>query len=171
MTVLTVLEHPDETLRRSSKAVTAFNDSLSSFVTDLFDTLKHSGGIGMSAPQLGRLERILVVSVPDDQYGPQVYINPELLKSSRRGLVEESCLSVPGVVGNVLRATRIRIRASDQHGVSFERELDGMHAVCLQHEMDHLNGKLFIDRLSWFKKLRLRLAGSTVFDNQDHHAA
>lgn len=169
MSVVEVLEYPHDTLRQQSTPVGEFDTALDTFVTDLFDTLDHCGGIGMSAPQLGRLEQILVVHVPDDEYGRRVYINPEVLAASRKGLVEESCLSVPGIVGNVIRPTRIRVKAQDLSGKPFEQDLDGMHAVCVQHEIDHLQGTLFIDRLSWFKKLRLRLAGFPV--SQDASAA
>ena len=103
-----------------------------------------------------------MVHVPDDGYGPQTYINPRLIWTATPGLVQESCLSVPGIVGNVFRATRLRVSACDADGNPFEREVGGMHAVCLQHEMDHLAGKLFIDRLSWFRRLRIRLAASNA---------
>jgi len=155
---LPVLEYPDPTLRETSQSVTAFDDGLATLVDDLFNTLAERGGLGLSAPQLGRLERVLVVHVPEDDEGPTVYVNPVILKSSAPGLVEEGCISVPGVLGNVVRATRIRLRAQDLQGETFERELHGMHAVCVQHEIDHLDGRLFIDRLSWFRRMRLRSA-------------
>jgi peptide deformylase len=158
MTAQPILEYPDPTLRETSQPVAAFDDGLSALVDDLFDTLAERGGLGLSAPQLGRLERVLVVHVPDDDEGPSVYVNPEILKSGAPGLVEEGCISVPGVLGNVVRATRIRIRAQDLQGNAYERDLDGMHAVCVQHEIDHLNGRLFIDRLSWFRRMRIRSA-------------
>ena len=91
---------------------------------------------------------------------PDVYINPKILTRALPGLVEESCLSVPGVVGNVVRATQLRVRARDTAGEVFERDLEGMHAVCLQHEIDHLAGRLFVDRLSLFRRLRVRLAAT-----------
>jgi peptide deformylase len=85
-------------------------------------------------------------------------VNPELLTRAAPGLVEEGCLSVPGIIGNVVRATQLRVRAQDRDGKMFERDLNGMHAVCLQHEIDHLDGKLFIDRLSWFRRWRIKAA-------------
>lgn len=160
MSPLPILEHPDDTLRQRSEPVRTFDAALKNLVGDLFDTLNHYGGIGLSAPQAGQLQQVMVVHVPDDRYGRQVYINPQLIWTASPGLVQESCLSVPGIVGNVFRATRVRVRACDVDGKPFEREVDGMHAVCLQHEMDHLAGKLFIDRLSWFRRLRIRLAAS-----------
>ncbi|MGD8551131.1 MAG: peptide deformylase, partial [Methyloceanibacter sp.] len=87
---------------------------------------------------------------------PQVYVNPVIISKSTWGIVEESCASIPDVVGNVIRATKVHVRAQDRHGDAFERVLTDMDAVCIQHEIDHLNGKLFIDRLSFFRKLALR---------------
>lgn len=158
MAIRPIIEVPDERLRQISAPVERFDSALAELMEDLFDTMAHTAGIGMSAPQLGDLQRALVVHVPDDDYGSQAYINPEVLASAAPGFIEESCLSVPGVVGNVFRRTRVHVRAQDVTGEYFEREVDGMHAVCLQHEIDHLDGKLFTDRLSWLKKLRLRLA-------------
>jgi peptide deformylase len=160
MPQLPILEHPHDTLRQPSQPVQTFDAALRGLVEDLFETLHQCGGIGLSAPQAGLLQQVLVVRVPDDDYGPQAYINPQLIWTAAPGLVQESCLSVPGIVGNVFRATQARVRACDADGNPFEREIDGMHAVCLQHEMDHLVGKLFIDRLSWFRRLRIRLAAS-----------
>lgn len=155
MSRLTIIEHPDPVLRQTSAPVTDFDDGLGTLIDDLFDTMEQTRAIGLSAPQAGRLQRVIAVHVPDDGFGPQAYVNPEILDSSVPGIVEEGCLSVPGVLGNVVRATRVRVRAQDRNGETFERDVDGMHAVCVQHEMDHLVGKLFIDRLSWFKRLRV----------------
>lgn len=160
MAVLKLLEYPEEALRQVSRPVQSFDSSLQGLVDDLQETLESSGAIGLSAPQTGVFERVLVVNVPGDDYGPQVYINPEILGSAKLGIVEESCLSVPGIVGNVMRATQVHVRAQDASGQPFERALEGMHAVCLQHEMDHLEGVLFVDRLSWFRKLRLKWAAN-----------
>ncbi|MDP5053564.1 MAG: peptide deformylase [Congregibacter sp.] len=167
MAVLDIIEVPDERLRETSPPVLLFDQALQEQVADLFDTLQHTGGIGLSAPQTGILKRIILVHVPDDAYGPQLYINPEILSKSKSRYVEESCLSVPGVEGNVVRCTRLRVRAQHADGESFEKDVDGMHAVCVQHEFDHLEGVLFVDRLSWFKKLRLKLAqGKAPRQNQ-----
>lgn len=158
MAELPILEYPDPVLREVSKDVEVFDEQLVGFVDDLFDTMAARGGLGLSAPQVGRLERVLVVHVPDDGQGPVVYVNPEILKTAAPGFVEEGCISVPGILGNVVRATQIRIRAQDLQGGSYERDLSGMHAVCVQHEIDHLDGRLFIDRLSWFRRMRIRAA-------------
>ena len=156
MTQLALIEYPDPRLRQQSAPVTLFDPELQRFADDLLETLHATGAIGLSAPQAGDLRRILVMDLSGNASEPQVYVNPEIVARAAPGLVEESCLSVPGVVGNVLRATQVRVRAVDLAGVPFERELEGMHAVCLQHEMDHLVGKLFVDRLSLFGRLRFR---------------
>lgn len=153
-----IVEHPDPRLRAVSDPVESFDTELSGLVQDLFDTLASVGGIGLSAPQLGHSVRALVVSVQEDEYGPRAYINPEILDRSRPGIVEESCFSIPGIVGNVIRSTQVRVRALAADGSAFETTVDGMHAVALQHEIDHLDGRLFIDRLSWFRRFRLRRA-------------
>lgn len=158
MAVLEILEYPDAALRQVSQPVQSFDSNLQGLVDDLKDTLEHSDAIGLSAPQAGVFEQVLVVHIAGDDYGLQVYINPQILNSTRLGIVEESCLSVPGVVGNVMRATQVHVRAQDTRGQYFERALEGMHAVCLQHEIDHLQGSLFIDKLSWFRRWRIRRA-------------
>ncbi|NBB71679.1 MAG: peptide deformylase [Alphaproteobacteria bacterium] len=157
MAPLTILAHPDTRLRTPCAPLTAFDADLARLVADLLDTLKAAGGIGLSAPQVGDLRRVSVMDLAGDRTAPEVFVNPEIVARRRWGIVEESCLSVPGVVGNVLRATRVLVRAADPAGEPFERELEDMHAVCLQHEVDHLNGKLFIERLSPIRRLRLRL--------------
>jgi peptide deformylase len=157
MPALPILEYPDPILREASRPVEAFDDALKKLIDDLFETLAERGGLGLSAPQVGRLERVLVVHVPDDGKGPTAYVNPEVVKTAALGLVEEGCISIPGILGNVIRATQVRVRAQDPAtGDWFEHDLEGMHAVCLQHEIDHLDGRLFIDRLSWFRRLRIR---------------
>jgi peptide deformylase len=160
MATMEILEHPDPMLREASQQVERFDADLRELVDNLFDTLAARGGIGLCAPQTGALQRVLVVHVPGDGYGPRVYINPRILWTAAPGFVEESCLSVPGIVGSVIRGTRARVAAQDANGNGFELEVDGLHAVCLQHEIDHLDGKLFIDRLTWFGRLRLRLSAA-----------
>lgn len=155
-----VLEYPDPRLRLTSKPVQAFDDALAGLVQDLFDTMYAGKAIGLSAPQLDVQQEVLVMDLSDDASAPQVFINPEIVDSARPGFVEESCLSVPGVVANVLRATRVRVRAKDVDGEPFERTLEDMAAVCLQHEMDHLVGKVLVDRLSRFRRWRLRRAAA-----------
>ena len=160
MALLTILEYPDPRLRLTSQAVEAFDASLGRLVDDLCETLRASKGIGLAAPQTGDRRQVLVIDLSGGKAEPEIYINPEILASTAPGLVEESCLSVPGVVGNVVRATQVRVRARDRSGEAFERDLEGMSAVCLQHEMDHLVGKLFVDRLPLLRRLRFRFAAA-----------
>jgi peptide deformylase len=155
-----VLEYPDPRLRLVSKPVIEFDSEIAELVADLFDTMYAGNAIGLSAPQLDVQREVLVMDLSGDASAPQVFINPEILDSARPGFVEESCLSVPGVVTNVLSATRVRVRARDSAGEFFERDLADMEAVCLQHEMDHLAGKVLADRLSAFRRWRLRRAAA-----------
>jgi peptide deformylase len=156
MAKLEILEYPDPRLRLKAEPVSAFDPSLAQLVDDLVETLHAHKAIGLSAPQVDDRRQVLVIDNSGDGSAPQVFVNPEIRSRAAWGLVEESCLSVPGVVGNVIRATQVSVRAQDRHGESFTRELTGMDAVCLQHEVDHLAGKLFIDRLSIFRRLRIR---------------
>ena len=155
-----ILEYPDPRLNLPSNPVTAFDDDLGQLVDDLLETLYARKGIGLSAPQINDRRAVFALDLSGDASAPQVYVNPEILAKAAWGLVEESCLSVPGVVGNVVRATEIRVRAQDRTGETFERDLTGMDAVCVQHEMDHLAGKLFIERLSIFRRLGIRVAAA-----------
>ena len=155
-----ILEYPDPRLNLPTDPVTVFDGDLGQLIDDLLETLYATKAVGLSAPQVDDRRAVLVLDLSDDASAPQVYVNPEILAKTAWGLVEESCLSVPGVVGNVVRATEIRVKAQDRNGESFERDLTGMDAVCLQHEMDHLAGKLFIERLSIFRRLRIRAAAA-----------
>lgn len=156
MARLPILQYPDPRLRQKALPVLEFDGELGQFVDDLFETLHGTTGIGLSAVQAGDLRQVLVMDLSGSASEPREYINPEILSTSAPGIVEESCLSLPGIVGNVIRATQLRVRARDRTGRVFEEDLEGMYAVCLQHEVDHLEGKLFIDRLSWFRRLRIR---------------
>jgi len=160
MAILPILENPDPRLRSRAEPVRRFEADLWRLVDDMVETLRARGGIGLAAPQTGDVRQVLVMDLSAGASSPEVYINPELLAGAVPALVEESCLSVPGVVGNLVRATQVRVRAWDCQGQVFERDLEGMHAVCLQHEMDHLVGTLFIDRLSFLERLRLRIVAA-----------
>lgn len=153
-----IVEYPDPRLRERSQEVTEFDASIEALVADLFDTLYATTGIGLSAPQIDDRRRVLVMDLSDNHSEPQVYINPQILHRSVPGIIEESCMSVPGVVGKVFRATQVRVKAMDRAGDPFERNLSNMHAVCLQHEIDHLDGKLFVDKFSWLRRFWLRRA-------------
>ena len=160
MARLDVLEYPDPRLRRRCEPVERFDEALHGLVDDLFDTLYAGEAIGLAAPQVDRPVRVLVMDLSDDASAPQVFVNPEILSQSALGLVVESCLSLPGVVANVVRATEIRVRAQNRDGDVFERDLTAMDAVCLQHELDHLDGRLFVDRLSFLRRWRIRAAAA-----------
>ena len=159
MAQLDILEYPDPRLRIHSKPVNEFSEELSELVENLLETMYASKAIGLSAPQANDHREVLVMDLSADASDPKVFINPEILSSTTPCLVEEGCLSLPGVLANVVRSSQVRVRAQDRFGESFECDLSQMEAVCLQHEMDHLVGKLFIDRLSWFQRLKLRLKG------------
>lgn len=157
MAQLTILEYPDERLRRPAKPVTAFDNDLDRLIDDLADTLYATEtAIGLCAPQVDDGRQVLVMDLSPDRSDLQVYINPKITARALFGLVEESCLSIPGEVVNVWRATQLLVRAQDRTGAVFERELHRMHAVCLQHEMDHFKGKLLVDRMSFIRRFRFK---------------
>ena len=156
MAILKIIEYPDPLLRRQASPVTQFNAQLAMLIEDLIQTLHATPGIGLSAPQVARSLQVMVMDLSDDKHAPDVLINPQVLSKCGLAIADESCLSIPGVTAKVMRANSIRVRAQDQTGETIEREFEGMHAVCVQHEIDHLQGKLFIDRLSRFRRFRFR---------------
>ncbi|MEY2919255.1 MAG: hypothetical protein RL261_560 [Pseudomonadota bacterium] len=156
MTRLTILEHPDPRLRTMAQPVTDFGPGLQRLVDDMLETMHATHSIGLAATQVDVHLQLIVMDLSARGTDPQVFINPEILARRGRGMVEEGCLSLPGVTESVERALWLRVRALDRQGVCGECDLEAMHAVCLQHEMDHLAGMLFIDRLSFWRKLRLR---------------
>ena len=156
MSRLTILEYPDPRLRTRARPVERFDEALGRLIDDMFETMYAAPGIGLAATQVDFHRRLIVMDVSEDRTEPLVFINPEILERDGSVKTEEGCLSVPNVFDDVQRAARIRIRAQDRTGVVFERELEGVVAVCLQHEMDHLEGKLFVDYLSDLKRDRIR---------------
>jgi len=156
MTRLRILEYPDPRLRRRAEPVRKFDADLAQQIDDLLDTLHASRGIGLAAPQVGLAQRIIVIDLSAGASEPEVFINPEIVSADRLGLVEESCLSVPGICDTVRRATRLRVRSHRRDGDAFTSQVDGMLAVCVQHEIDHLEGRLFIDRLPFFRRWKAR---------------
>lgn len=154
MTQLDILEYPDPRLRLHSDPVTAFDGDLARLIDDMGRTLATGKALALSAPQVDDRRAVLVMDLSGNGSALQAYVNPQILSKGAWGLVQESCLSLPGVVGNVWRATELRVRAQDREGGVFERDLAGMEAVCLQHEMDHLVGTLFVDRLSFLQRMR-----------------
>ena len=143
---------PDPRLRTVAQPVETFDDELAQLVDDMIETMYDARGIGLAATQVNVHRRLLVLDVSEAQDSPREYINPEILATEGEETCEEGCLSVPGIYADVTRADKIRISAFDRHGKPFEETLDGMHAVCVQHEMDHLEGKLFVDYLSPLKR-------------------
>lgn len=156
MAILDILRFPDPRLRNSAKIVATVDQSIEKLVDDMLETMYQAPGIGLAATQVNVAQRVIVVDVSENQDQPLVFINPEILESSGAEEMEEGCLSVPGFYEKVKRAERIRVQAMDRHGEGFERELEGLLAVCVQHEIDHLQGKLFVDYLSNLKRQRIR---------------
>jgi peptide deformylase len=154
MARLTILEYPDERLRTVAKPVTAFDAALGQFCDDLLATMYAAQGIGLAATQVNVHWQVIAVDVSQAANQPLVLINPHIETRDKIGRVEEGCLSLPGVYADVERATQIQVRALDRAGNPCEYELEGMAAVCVQHEMDHLQGKLFVDHLSFFGRRR-----------------
>ncbi len=153
-----ILEYPDPRLRLRAQPVIDFDPSLGALADDLVETLRAERALGLAAPQIDDRRAVLVIDPEGAGREPQTFVNPEILRDARPAWVEEGCASLPGIVGLVLRATRIRIRAQTLSGEPFERDLEDMAAVCLQHELDHLEGRLFVERLSLFRRLRVRAA-------------
>ncbi len=156
MAILDILEFPDPRLRTKAKTVTDVNDALRTLIDDMFETMYAAPGVGLAASQVDVHQRLLVIDISEDHSRPLVLINPEILKRAGEEETEEGCLSVPGIFEKVRRADRITVRALDRNGISFEMDAVGLLAVCIQHEMDHLEGKLFVDYLSELKRTRIR---------------
>ena len=156
MAQLAILEYPDPRLRTKAQPVTVFDAALKQQVADMFETMYAAPGIGLAATQVNWHHRLLVIDVSEDKNQPLVLINPEILEREGEATGEEGCLSVPGIYDDVPRAARVRVRARDVDGGTVEHDLSGMLAVCVQHEMNHLDGKLFVDYLSELKRQRIR---------------
>jgi peptide deformylase len=156
MARLQILEYPDPRLRTRAAPVEVFDAALARFAQDMLETMYAAPGIGLAATQVDFHKRLIVMDVSEDRAQPQVFCNPEIVSAEGTGIGEEGCLSVPGIFDEVKRAAKIRARARDVNGKEFEVELEGLAAVCLQHEMDHLEGKLFVDYLSDLKRERIR---------------
>ena len=156
MALLPVLEFPDPRLRTRARPVQEFDAALKRLIADMLETMYTAPGIGLAATQVNAHRQLIVMDVGGENRQPQVYINPELLSRDGVEVSEEGCLSVPNVYEDIERAARVRVRARDADGQVFERDLEGLAAVCLQHEMDHLAGKLFVDYLSGLKRERIR---------------
>lgn len=156
MSKLNILEYPDPRLRTRAKKVEKVDDKLRQLIDDMFETMYAAPGIGLAATQVNVHLRVLVADVSDDQSQPVVLINPEIIAADDEGISEEGCLSVPGIYEPVRRFQHVRVHSLDRDGNETELEAYGLLAVCIQHEMDHLEGKLFVDYLSELKRQRIR---------------
>ena len=152
MARLEILEFPDNRLRTVAKPVETVDDKMRRLIDDMLETMYDAQGIGLAATQVDVHRRLLVLDVSETRDSPRAYINPEIVSSEGSETCEEGCLSVPGIYAEVSRAATVRVAALDRNGEPFEEDLEGLHAICLQHEMDHLQGKLFVDYLSPLKR-------------------
>ena len=156
MPVLEILQYPDPRLRTKAQPVATVDDEVRTLIKALFETMYAAPGIGLAATQVNVHRRVIVIDVSPDQDQPLCLINPEILETRGENYSEEGCLSVPDVFETVARAESIRVRALRGDGAAQEFEADGLLAVCIQHELEHLDGKLFVDHLSELKRSRIR---------------
>ena len=156
MAIRTILEFPDPRLRTRARPVTRFDAQLHRVIDDMLETMYAAPGIGLAATQVDVHQRLIVIDISADRTEPLILINPQILSREGEIATEEGCLSVPGYYDEVKRASRIRVRAQDRNGEPFERDCEELLAVCVQHEMDHIDGKLFVDYLSGLKRERVR---------------
>jgi peptide deformylase len=155
--LLPIIEYPDPRLKTVAKPVTRFDERLRSLVADMAQTMYDAPGVGLAATQVDVHERLIVIDVSETKDQLRVFVNPEIVWASDEQVeCEEGCLSVPGVYDAVTRAARVRVRAQDEQGEPFELDCEGLLAVCVQHEMDHLLGKVFVEYLSPLKQDRIR---------------
>ena len=156
MALLPILRYPDPRLHRSAVPVTVVDQRIRQLVADMAETMYEAPGIGLAATQVNVHERVIVIDVSEDKSDLMAFINPEILARDGEQTCEEGCLSVPGIYESVTRAERVKVRALDAKGQSFELEADGLLAVCVQHEIDHLDGKVFVEYLSNLKLNRIK---------------
>jgi len=156
MALLQILEFPDPRLRNRAQPVAQVDAALRTLIDDMFETMYAAPGIGLAATQVNVAKRVLVLDLSERRNEPLALINPEILQRAGVEETEEGCLSVPGYFDKVTRAEQIRVRALDRDGKQIEFDADGLLAVCIQHEIDHLDGKLFVDYLSELKRTRIR---------------
>jgi peptide deformylase len=156
MALLNILRYPDARLHKVAAPVTVFDEALKKLVADMAETMYAAPGIGLAATQVDVHKQVIVVDVSERRDSLVVLINPEIVETSGVSDIEEGCLSVPGIYETLERAERIKVRAHDQNGNAFMLQAQGLLAVCIQHEMDHLKGKVFIESLSQLKQQRIR---------------
>jgi peptide deformylase len=157
MSLLNILRYPDPRLHKIAKPVTVFDQRLKKLAADMAETMYDAPGVGLAASQVDVHEQLIVIDISETQSGLLVFVNPKITWASPEMQVyDEGCLSVPGIYDGVERHARIKVRAQDAQGTSFELEADGLLAVCVQHEMDHLKGKIFVEYLSPLKRNRIK---------------
>lgn len=156
MKPLEILEFPDPRLRRRAEPVAEVDDELRRLIDAMFETMYQAPGIGLAATQVNVTRRFMVIDVSEDKTERLVFINPEILSADGHQVMEEGCLSVPGIFAEVERAERIRVKALDRDGEPFEMDAEGLLATCIQHEIDHLDGKLFVDYLTPLKRQKVK---------------
>ncbi len=156
MAILEILHYPDPRLRNEAKPVAAVDDGIRKLVSDMFETMYAAPGIGLASVQVNVAKRVIVVDVSENHDQPLCFINPQIINSEGEETMDEGCLSVPGFYETVQRAEKIRVKALNEKGEEFEMEADDLLAVCIQHEIDHLDGKLFVDYISPLKRNRIR---------------
>ncbi|GMQ90703.1 MAG: peptide deformylase [Gammaproteobacteria bacterium] len=156
MAIRPILYYPDPRLFLMARPVTNVNEDIRKLVDDMAETMYAAPGIGLAAPQLNELKRIIMIDISEHRNNPQVFINPEIIEKEGEQRLEEGCLSVPGIFECVDRAAHVRVRALDRQGAPFTTEASELLAVCLQHEIDHLDGKVFVNYLSRLKQQRIR---------------
>ncbi len=156
MALLKILHHPDPRLREKAQPIEDFGPELQQFIDDLFETMYDAPGVGLAATQVGIAQRVAVMDCSEDKTVQLVMINPEILETSEPLKIQEGCLSVPGHFDDVTRFQKVRFRALDRNGSPYEMEVEGLLAQCVQHEIGHLDGQLYIDLLSPLKRERIR---------------
>jgi len=156
MALLNILHFPDERLRTIAQPVDVVDDSVRQLIDDMFETMYAAPGIGLAATQVDVHQRIITIDISEEKNSPLCLINPEIFAREGSQTYDEGCLSVPGFYETVERSNQIKVRALDRDGKPFELDTDGLLAVCIQHEMDHLQGKLFVDYLSEMKRSRIK---------------
>ena len=156
MAILNILNYPDERLRTKAAPVENVDGRIVQLVDDMFETMYTAPGIGLAATQVDVHQQIIVMDITEDNSQPLTFINPEIVAKDGVQAIDEGCLSVPGIYEPVERARHVQVRAIDKQGNPFEMEVEDLLAVCIQHEMDHLRGKLFVDYLSQLKRQRIR---------------
>ena len=156
MALLKILRYPNARLHIVAKSVEVFDRALQVQIDNMFETMYAAQGIGLAATQVDFHRRLVVVDIPEEEHEHRVFINPEILSKEGEVVYEEGCLSVPGIYDRVIRAGRVKVRALDRNAKQFELDASSLLAVCLQHEIDHLNGKMFVEYLSQMKQLRIK---------------